>query len=123
MQRLAVTDVVLTVGAEVATVITVSGQVLTELGREATVPVSLRWYLATDSAGLTPATAAPDGVAAGTDGALIEYAANLSGEVVTEADGDFDIAITEAASSSLYLVIVLPDGSLRVSDVIEHAGA
>lgn len=121
-QRLAVTSVALTVGAEAADVINVAGQVYVEQGREATEPVALGWYFASDAAGLNPLAVAHDGgVAIGTDGALIENVANLSGTIVTEADGDFDLDIEDAGAFTAYLVIVLPDGSLTVSDEITHA--
>lgn len=41
--------------------------------------------------------------------------------VTTEANGTFDIVITETRIMSLYLVVVMPDGSLSVSPVIAFA--
>lgn len=112
-------------GAAVHTVAAAGGgaqtdsiQVNDEAGTAMAEPVSLSWYLADDAAGITPSTLAPDGgVAAGTDGALIESVANLSGFAVTEADGDLDVTVT-ATTGSWYLVLVLPDGTLSISTVI-----
>ena len=109
----------LVVGAEVPNTITVAGQFTDAAGNALAVVGSAIWYLASDATGLTPSGSAPDGgTAAGTDGALIEWAANLSGVVVSEADGDFDIALTESGVATWYLVIVLPDGTISVSAAI-----
>lgn len=87
-------------------------------GAALTVPSSVPWYLADDSAGLDPTTSAPDGgVAAGTDGALIEWLANLSGLAVSEADGDLDIVVTGSAGT-FFLVLVMPGGKLVISSAI-----
>jgi len=109
----------LVVGAEVPNTITVAGQFTDANGDDLTSIGAAVWYLASDATGLTPSGTAPDGgTAAGTDGALIEWTANLSGVVVSEADGDFDIALTESGAATWYLVIVLPDGTLSVSAAI-----
>ena len=110
--------VAMTVGAEAADVITVAGQVKPERAR------CLRWYLSDDAAGNSLASSAPDGgVAAGTDGVIEETTADKAGFVTTEADGDFDLAITHAATGgdTFYLVLVMPDGSLRISGAITFA--
>jgi hypothetical protein len=38
--------------------------------------------------------------------------------LVSEADGDIDLAIGEAGAGTWYLVLVLPNGKLVVSDAI-----
>lgn len=102
--------------------INVAIQVNDGLGNALTSPVALPWYFANDSAGLTPTTTAHDGGSAiGTDGALIESVANLSGILVTEADGDADITITDAGAFTVYLVLVMPTGELAISGAITHA--
>lgn len=111
-----------TVGAEAANVINVAGQALDEAGNEMTEVCAFSWYFSSDAAGADPLTVAHDGGSAiGTDGALIEQAANLSGIAITEADGDIDIDITDAGAFTAYLVGVMPDGTLSVSAVITHA--
>jgi hypothetical protein len=110
------------VGTEAANVINVALQFQDANGIDVAVPVGCKFYLADDSAGLTPSATAPDGgIAIGTDGALIEWAANLSGIVVSEADGDVDIDITESGVATWYLVVVLPNGKLDVSAAITFA--
>ena len=80
-------------------------------------------YLSDDSGGDGVCATAPDGdIAVGADG-------NILGEIVTdklfvlqsEADGDIDLDIGEAAGGTWYLVVVLPGGSIAVSGAITFA--
>lgn len=118
-----VVDVEFTIGAEAANAITVSCQFIRAAGGEMTKAAALPFYLAEDSAGLTPETTAPagGGIAAGTDGALIESVANLSGLGISEADGDLDVVITDTGTPTYHLVFVLPSGELAVSGAITFA--
>ena len=109
------------VGADAGTTVEVNVQFKDAAGVDMATPVSLDWYYSSDSAGLDPLTAAHDGgSAAGTDGALIENVANLSGRLISEADGDFDIIATDAGAFTSHLVIVMPNGSLAISTVMTH---
>lgn len=115
-------DVVITVGAEAADVINVAIQLNDPEGKALEEVGVVDWYFAADAAGLTPLTVAHDGgTAIGADGALIEVVANLSGKMISEADGDIDIDIEDAGAFTSYLVIILPCGGLVISDVITHA--
>lgn len=104
------------VGAEAANVINVSCDL------QLKAPQALTFYLADDAAGLTPSSVAPTGgIAIGTNGALIESVANLSGTVICEADGTFDIDITDTGTPTFYLVVVDKGGLLHISDAITFA--
>lgn len=110
------------VGTESTNAINVTGQVADAAGTDMATVTAFKFYLADDATGLTPSATAPDGgIAIGTDGALIESVANLSGTLVTEADGDFDITLTETGAATWYLVVVMPNGSLEISDAITFA--
>ena len=109
-------------GAEVPDDINVAAQLQDGLGNDLAAGAVLPFYLADDAAGLTPSTTAPDGgIVIGTDGALIESVANLSGLVVSEEDGDIDIDMTESGTATWYLVIVLPSSKKAVSPAITFA--
>jgi len=41
--------------------------------------------------------------------------------VISEADGDIDVDITDSGTPTMYLVLVLPNGKLAVSDAITFA--
>lgn len=68
------------------------------------------------------ATAPSGGAAAGTDGAVIaELVTSKMWTLQSEADGDIDLVITEAAADTWYLVVVLPNGRQVVSGAITFA--
>lgn len=107
------------VGAEAANAINVAAQLVDAHGRNLEIAAALTIYLATDAAGLSPATIAPTaGMVIGTDGALIESVANLSGTVISKTDGKFDITLTDVGVPTFYMVSVLPDGKLAISGAI-----
>lgn len=79
-------------------------------------------YLSNDANGNSLITTAhSSGGAIGTDGLAIPLVTNKAWMLTSEADGDIDITFTEAGALTCYLVVVLPDGSLVVSDAITHA--
>lgn len=79
-------------------------------------------YLSDDANGDSVAATAPaTSVAIGTDGVLTDIVAKKSWMLVSEADGDIDIDIVETGGDTWYLVVVLPDGTLTVSDAITFA--
>ena len=116
-------DAAFTVGSEAADAINVAVQLSDrENGNEVGERIGLQWYLADDANGDTPSSTAPTGgIAIGTDGALIESVANLSGFVISESDGDIDLTLTDVGTPTFYLVLVMPDGKLQVSGAITFA--
>lgn len=112
-----------TIGNEAAHVRRVSIQLKDDAGADLAQRGSVLAYLAGDAAGDTIAAAAPSGgVAIGVDGLAIPLVAGKVLQLVSEADGDIDLDITEATAKSFYLVLVLPNGSLVVSNAIAFAG-
>jgi hypothetical protein len=105
-----VTDVDFTVGAEAGNVINV-GVKLNTAG-------SVFAYISDNADGSTVAGTAPDTVAIGTDGLAIPLVAGKAFQLVSEADGDIDINITEVGADTWYLVVVLSTGEIRVSGAI-----
>lgn len=112
----------LTVGTESTNVITVSGQVQDGDGNDMATRCLLYFFLSDDANGDSLAATAPDGgVAAGTDGWVDIITTGKSGYVMTEADGDFDIAITESGADTFYLGVRMPDGHVVMSGAITFA--
>lgn len=111
-----------TIGTEAANAINVAVQLLDrENGNEIASRVGMAWYLAGDANGNTIASAPSGGIAIGTDGLLLEWTANVSGWVVSEADGDIDVVITDTGTPTVYLVLIAPDGKLLISGAITFA--
>lgn len=79
-------------------------------------------YLAKDAAGATLAVDGTDTTefVIGTDGLFVELATDISGFLVSEADGDIDVVITVATTKSAYLVLVMPNGRLVISDLMTY---
>lgn len=111
-----------TIGAEDTNAINVAVQLRDrENGNELTERVALNWYLASNATGDAISSAPTGGIAIGTDGLLIEWTNNISGLVVSEADGDIDVTITDTGTPTFYLVLVAPDGKLYPSGAITFA--
>lgn len=117
------TGATLAVGAEGGSDdINVTVQLTNRNGAALAVRGAVHFYLADDANGDTPSAVAPDGgIAIGTDGALIEWVADLSGMLISEADGDIDITLTDSGTPTFYLVVVLPTGLLAASAAITFA--
>lgn len=114
-----------TVGAEADDSINVGVQLLTAAGDEITEAAAVWAYISGDAGGDGVVATAPDGdVAIGTDGAILgELVTDKVFLLLSEADGDIDLDIGEAAAGTFYLVVVLPGGALAVSGAITFAGA
>lgn len=119
----AVNDVGFTVGTETVNVITVAVQLKKPDGSDIAVRANVRWFLSDDANGDSLVGTAPDGgVAAGTDGWVSQTVTGKRGDAMSESDGDIDIAITHAAGAkTVYLGIILPDGTLKMSGAIIFA--
>lgn len=112
----------ITVGSQTGDDIPVTIQLKDLAGNDLATRASLRAYLSSASSGEGVTATGPDGgMAAGTDGACFAIVANKFFEVQSEADGDIDLVVTEAATGTWYLVLVKPNGSLAVSGAITFA--
>lgn len=116
-----INDVGFTIGAETSNAITVAVQLKDTGGSDLAVRGKVDWFLSSDATGDTKAAAASGGVAAGTDGHLTALVEGVSGWALSEADGDIDFVITDTSARTMYLNIVLPDGSIKTSSAIIFA--
>lgn len=114
-------SVTFTVGTENTNAINVAMQFKDGNGADLTERKMVNWWLASNAAGDTIASAPSGGIAIGTDGTLIETVNNIAGILITEADGDADVTLTDNTTGTWYLVIGLPNGSLAVSGAITFA--
>lgn len=107
-----------TIAVEGGNAINVNVAMKTELNVAIDEPTNCRFYLASDSAGLNYATAVSGGVAAGASGAVKTTVTGICGEFITETNGVVDLVLSESGAGTWYLVIILPDGSLLISNAI-----
>jgi hypothetical protein len=112
----------ITVGAEDADAIAVTIQLEDANGDDMATSAAVYGYLSDNDDGSTLAGTAPDTVAIGTDGLEIELVSKKAFLLVSESDGDIDLAIGENGADTWYLVLVMPDGSLVISDAITFVG-
>lgn len=108
---------VFTIGADAGTTVAVGIQLMIG-AKECDRRVAIHGYLANDANGDTIQAAPSGGIAIGTDGLLIENIDNQSFILVSEADGDIDVVLTQTGAETMYLVLIMPNGELVVSGVI-----
>ena len=130
-QRFASRDVggaTFTLDAEASNEITVAIQLLDVEGRPMQKRAAVHGYLSSDANGDTlEAVASGLTLAVGTDGiVIVGGATNVLGHhhfmLVSEADGDIDLSITETGGADVfYVVLILPNGDLKVSQAITFA--
>lgn len=111
-----------TLTAEAANARTQSVQLTDENGKDVNFIAVVRMFLSLDAAGTDVVAVAATSLLAGTDGSVVS--AEVTGKVTTfqsEADGDVDVVITDAAVRSVYLCVQLPNGKLVVSGAIAFA--
>lgn len=117
-------DAGFTIGAEVANVITVAVQLKSDKNQvDMAARRAVMAYLSDDANGDSIVATAPDGgVAAGTDGVVQQLVTGKVMLLVSEADGDIDVAITHAGGAkTVRLVLIMPSGRLVVSGAITFA--
>ena len=92
-------------------------------GKDLTKVGAVPFYLSNNDDGSSLSTTSTDvtSLAIGTDGLAIELSANVAGILVSEDDGDIDLAIVIPSGKTVYLVLVMPDGRLEISDAITYA--
>lgn len=114
---------VITLSAEAANIITASIQLKNQSAGDLAIRGGVFAYLSDDANGDSIAATAPDGGwVIGTDGLLIPVVAGKAAWLISEADGDIDVAITHVAGAkTVYLILVMPDGSLAKSGAITFA--
>jgi hypothetical protein len=115
----------ITVGAENTNVVPVTIQLYAdgdgteELDNSAAVFM----YVADAATGAAITASAPSGgIAIGTDGDYIELVSGSAGYLISEADGDIDLEVTDNSADTFYLVLLLPTGKRIISDVLTFAG-
>lgn len=109
------------IGAEAANAITVAIQLKDGL-KDVAQRVALTAYLSADANGDSLTSLATPTFAAGTDGVVATLVSGKVVQLVSEADGDIDLVITyTTGAGTVYLVLIMPDGSLKVSNAITFA--
>jgi len=112
-------DADITVATESAQAIKLAIQLKDYAGNDLTVRNSLWAYMSKDAAGDVIIETAFDGIAAGTDGLCQQLTTGQLLLLTSEADGDIDLTVSETEAFLGYLVLILPNGKLKVSGAIQ----
>jgi len=115
----------ITVGDDTSGAFPVTVQLTGPTGKDLTSARVVQWYLAKDETGDTLCVDGTDTseIAILTDGTIIaETVADIAGVVKSEADGDIGFTITVENGKKAYLVLVMPDGELVISDAMTYTG-
>jgi hypothetical protein len=115
----------ITVGKDTTGAFPVTVQLTGPTGKDLTSARVVSYYLAKDATGDTLCVDSTDtsDIAILTDGTIIaETVADIAGVVKSEADGDIGFTITVENGKTAYLVLVMPDGELVISDAMTYTG-
>lgn len=111
-----------TVGSEDTDVIRVTVQLKDRAGTNLAIAAGVQAYLSDNSDGSTVVATAPSGGwVIGTTGILIPTVANKAATFICSSSGVFNVDITEAAGKTVYMVVILPLGNLKISSAITFA--
>lgn len=113
----------ITIGAEAGNAINVGIQLKDANGANVASAYALDVYISDDSGGDGLAAVGPSaGVAIGTNGTILsQLVTSKLLKILTTATGDFDVDLSEVATPTFYLVVVLPSGQVTVSGAITFA--
>jgi len=119
-------DVAFTIGDEDTNVREIEIQAIDGNGDPIDGLFAFRLYVFADAAGAALATTGGStGIALGTAGGgilAVTATAKKVFDLITEPDGHIDLKWTDTGTEAVYLGIVLPNGVIRISDVVQNAG-
>lgn len=112
-------DADISVGTESSQAIKLVIQLKDYAGNDMKVRSTIWAYMSKDAAGDVIIETAFDGIAAGTDGLCQEITTGQLVLLTSESDGDIDLTVSETEAFLGYLVLVMPDGKLKISGAIQ----
>ena len=112
-------DATITVPAISSDTFAVTIQLKDYAGNDLKVAACILAYVSSTSTGLDPTDLTSEiTITSEGDGAALVSLAKYSWHLISEADGDIAIDVTDTGTDAKYLVLVMPDGRLVVSDVL-----
>jgi len=112
-------DAGIVVEAEETNAVAVAIQLKDADGDDLAIRGNILAYFSDDANGDSLAATAPSsGMAVGADGVAIELVTKKVYRLTSEVDGDIDLVVTNDTADTFYLVLVMPNGKLIVSDAI-----
>ncbi len=110
----------ITVQAESGSTVQVDIQLTDFFGKDLATVGSCLAYLSDNADGSTTGTAHTTSPVINTDGLMMILLTDLAWLLISESDGDISIDFVDSSTSTVYLVLVMPNGTLVISDAITH---
>jgi len=111
-----------TFGAEGSNIRNVAIQLQDVKGNDLAVRASVLVYLSDDAEGDDLTATAATSIAIGTDGVAILLVAAKAYHVISEVDGDIDLAVEyTGGAKTWYVNVIMPDGSIITSSALTFA--
>ncbi len=114
-------DADITVGTLTSDTYPVTIQLKDFAGNNLTVPAGIMAYYSSVATGLDPTNVTTDlSITSGGAGAVLVFLSNYLYLLVSEVDGTIAVDSEDSGTDDQYLVLVMPDGKLIVSDVLTY---
>jgi len=115
-------DANFTIGTESENAIEVNIQLKDFAGNDLTVAGSVMAWVSSTATGIDPSALSSEIALTGSgDGAVLIHLTHYLYQLISEADGDIDITITDTGTTAQYLTLLMPDGRLVVSGSLGFA--
>jgi len=91
-------------------------------GHDLKVPASVMAWVSSTATGIDPSALSSEIALTGSgDGAVLIHLSHYLYQLMSEADGDIDITITDTGDTAQYLTLLMPNGKLVVSEHLVFA--
>ena len=91
-------------------------------GNDLTVPASVMAWISSTATGIDPAAVSSELALTGSgDGAVLIHLTHYLYQLISEADGDIAVTITDTGTTAQYLTLLMPNGKLVVSQHLVFA--
>ena len=91
-------------------------------GNDLTVPASVMAWVSSTATGIDPSALSGEIALTGSgDGAVLIHLTHYLYQLISEADGDIAVTITDTGTTAQYLTLLMPNGKLVVSEHLVFA--
>lgn len=91
-------------------------------GNDLTVPASVMAWISSTATGIDPSGVSSELALTGSgDGAVLIHLTHYLYQLISEADGDIAVTITDTGTTAQYLTLLMPNGKLVVSQHLVFA--
>jgi len=115
-------DASFTIGTESENAIAVTIQLKDYLGNDVTAANSVMAWVSSTATGIDPSALSGEIALTGSgDGAVLIHLTHYLYQLISEADGDIAVTITDTGTTAQYLTLLMPTGKLVVSTTLGFA--